>query len=594
MENNKISVKQTWSYIFQQVKPFYFNITIVILVSLVDATFNSVSPYVLKVIINTVSDSPTQDLFSNLIIPIIVFISFEVALEVAWRLYGYFFGIKMIPQLRKNIINYNTNKILNQSYSFYQSEYSGKLSHNLIRLSKTVPEIIETVLNKFLSTILTLFIGVFVLSTINIKFAIINLSWTISIFLIILSYNKKLVKQSDNLSKHNSKISGKIVDILSNILSVKLFSGKKIEAKETYLVTDASMKSEKKLEITYLKFFTILSISFIIFQSFSLYFLIKLKQINKVTIGDFALVLNLNNTIIHVFWHNVIRLSEFSKIVGEAQQSLKIINAPISIVDNSDAKILNIKEGHIKFNKITFKYNNKDKPIFSNFSISIPSKQKLGIVGYSGGGKSTFIKLLLRLYDIQKGDILIDNQNIVSIKQDSLRSCIGMIPQDTSLFHRTLKENILYGKLNSTQKELIEASKKAYAHEFINKTKKGYQSLVGERGVKISGGQRQRISIARIILKNAPILILDEATSQLDSITEKFIQDSIKDLMKDKTTIVIAHRLSTLLQMDRIVVLDSGKIVEDGTHEDLLKQKGQYYNLWNTQNNGFIPNGIKM
>lgn len=255
-------------------------------------------------------------------------------------------------------------------------------------------------------------------------------------------------------------------------------------------------------------------------------------------------------------------------------------------MDKPNATILICEKGKINFNNVNFFYKDIE-PLFENMYIEIKTGQKVGLVGYSGSGKSTFVNLILRLYDITDGSISIDNQDIRNVTQDSLRENIALISQDPSLFHRSIMENIRYGKINATDEEVVEAAKKAYAHEFIMKLTEGYDSLVGERGIKLSGGQRQRIAIARAILKNSPILILDEATSQLDSVTEGLIQKNLQELVKNKTTIIIAHRLSTLLSMDRILVFDKGKIIEDGTHNELLSAKGLYKQLWDTQVAGF-------
>jgi ATP-binding cassette subfamily B protein len=248
---------------------------------------------------------------------------------------------------------------------------------------------------------------------------------------------------------------------------------------------------------------------------------------------------------------------------------------------------LRVTKGKITFSKVRFNYKNT-KPLFRRKSVIIEPGQKIGLVGYSGSGKTTFVSLILRLYDVTSGQILIDGQDIRDVTQDSLRCHISLIPQEPSLFHRTVMENIRYGRLEASDEEVIEAAKKAYAHEFIMQLPEAYDSLVGERGIKLSGGQRQRIAIARAILKNAPILMLDEATSQLDSVTEIEIQKSLWVLMQNKTTLVVAHRLSTLLQMDRILVFDQGKIVEDGTHAELLAENGLYKGLWDAQVGGFL------
>jgi ATP-binding cassette subfamily B protein len=269
---------------------------------------------------------------------------------------------------------------------------------------------------------------------------------------------------------------------------------------------------------------------------------------------------------------------------------LSTLIVPQDIQDKTDARDLSIYKGQISFDHVEFQYKDT-APLFQKKSITIEAGQKVGLVGYSGSGKSTFVNLILRLFDVTDGSIKIDDHDIRDLTQDSLRRNIAMIPQDPTLFHRSLMDNIRYGRIEATDEEVIEAAKKAHAHEFISKLPQGYDSPVGERGVKLSGGQRQRIAIARAILKNAPILILDEATSQLDSVTESDIQDSLWDLMQNKTTIVVAHRLSTLLHMDRIMVFDQGKIVEDGTHKELLAMHGLYKNLWDAQVGGFIPDG---
>ena len=281
-------------------------------------------------------------------------------------------------------------------------------------------------------------------------------------------------------------------------------------------------------------------------------------------------------------------VDEFNKAVGRCKQSLNSLLVPLEIHDKPDAVNLNANHGQIIFDNVKFHYKGTE-PLFHNKSVRIKAGQKIGLVGYSGSGKSTFVNLILRLHDVTDGAILIDGQDIRDVTQDSLRANIAMISQDPSLFHRSLMENICYGRIDATDEEVIEAAKKAHAHEFIIKLPQAYESLVGERGVKLSGGQRQRIAIARAILKNAPILILDEATSQLDSITESLIQESLWELMQGKTTIVIAHRLSTLLNMDRILVFEQGKIVADGTHKELLTKKGLYKTLWEAQVGGFLP-----
>jgi ATP-binding cassette subfamily B protein len=280
-------------------------------------------------------------------------------------------------------------------------------------------------------------------------------------------------------------------------------------------------------------------------------------------------------------------LLKFYEILGNISQGLKIVLQPIDIKNFPQAKPLIVNKGKIIFENVQFNYPNLPQ-LFQNKSVVIDPGEKVGLVGYSGSGKSTFINLILRLYEVNQGRILIDDQDIKLVTQDSLRNNITILYQDPSLFHRSVVENISYGKPESSIEEIITAAIKAHAHDFIIKLPQGYNTILGEKGVKLSGGQRQRIAIARAILKNSPILILDEATSQLDVLTEEKIQSSLSSLMENKTVIVIAHRLSTLLKMDRIIVFDNGKIVQSGNHYELLAVPGLYKMLWNAQVNGFL------
>ncbi|MGD8956838.1 MAG: ATP-binding cassette domain-containing protein, partial [Chromatiaceae bacterium] len=279
---------------------------------------------------------------------------------------------------------------------------------------------------------------------------------------------------------------------------------------------------------------------------------------------------------------------EFFEYIGNISDGVSIFIQPHEIVDRPGATDLNVTRGEIAFRDVSFTYQ-EGLQVFDHLTVTIEPGQQVGLVGFSGSGKSTFVNLILRLFEPQSGVIAIDDQDILAVTQDSLREHVSMIPQDPMLFHRSLMENIRYGRLDASDDDVIDAAKKAHAHEFILQTEKGYASLVGERGVKLSGGQRQRIAIARAILKDAPILILDEATSALDSVTEKKIQQGLDYLTQGKTVVVVAHRLSTISHLDRILVFDEGKIIEDGSHHDLLQRNGHYAHLWNMQAGGFLP-----
>jgi ABC-type multidrug transport system fused ATPase/permease subunit len=315
---------------------------------------------------------------------------------------------------------------------------------------------------------------------------------------------------------------------------------------------------------------------------------IALNRRGELTIGEVVMIINLAWGLLDSLLFIGNSLNGMMENYGEVKEGLDMIVHPHEIQDVPEAAVLRAPKGAVSFEKVKFSYGGR-RNVFENFSLEIPAGQKVGLVGESGAGKSTFTQLLLRMYDVESGRINIDGQQIAEVTQESLRSSISYVPQSSMLFHRSLKENILYGNPEASEEEVILAAKQAGAHDFIMDLEKGYDTLVGERGVKLSGGQAQRISIARAMLKaKAPILILDEATSSLDSESEHIVQQALNQLIQDRTVIAIAHRLSTLLAMDRILVLDKGQIVEDGSHAELLAKGGIYARLWSLQAGGFL------
>jgi len=580
--------QKAFPFILKMIRPFPGSIVVIFLVACVWAIDVSLRPYILKVILNRVTEAPSQEIFTYLAFPAAAWLLMSFLLSSIFRLYGYFVEIKMIPDLRQKIAYSCFDGLLEQSHYYYQNQFSGSLVNKVDDLINSIPDIVQVTIDRFFSHFLALAIAIFVLWQVNAKFALLMLSWTTLFVGISIFMSRRLIHLSDIWAERGTRTVGRLVDVLSNILSVKLFSRIKQEKSSFEMTLQKAIQAEKNLQWTYFLMWCVYGYSFVILQGFNLYFLIEDKRQGLITLGDFALVLSINTAIVEFFWNLVKEISNFSKASGKISQALRALVVTPDIQDRRHARELVVSKGEIIFEDVQFSYQGSD-PLFQNKSVKIESGQKVGLVGYSGSGKSTFVNLILRLFDVTSGQITVDGQDIRHVTQDSLRANIGMIPQDPSLFHRTLGENIRYGKTNATDEEIVEASKKAHAHAFISALAQGYDSLVGERGVKLSGGQRQRIAIARAILKNAPLLILDEATSQLDSVTEGDIQDSLWQLMQEKTTIVIAHRLSTLLHMDRILVFDEGKIVEDGTHQALLTQRGLYATLWNAQVGGFLP-----
>jgi ATP-binding cassette subfamily B multidrug efflux pump len=388
-------------------------------------------------------------------------------------------------------------------------------------------------------------------------------------------------------------MTGRITDAYTNISTIKLFShaGReanfaKVAMKEFLGTVNMQMRLVSWIEIIN----HLLSMLLVIGTSVVAIWLWSKSEIMVGVVATAtAMALRLNGISHWVMWE----MTSLYEQIGTLQDGLNTLSIHQEIKDIKNAKDLNIKKASVSFHNIIFNYPNQKKSVIHNFSLNIKPGEKVGLVGRSGSGKSTLVNLLLRFYDLKSGLITIDNQDISKVNQNSLREKIGMVTQDTSLLHRSVKDNIVYGRPSATRNEMINAAKRAKAHDFImqledNLSRKGYEAHVGERGVKLSGGQRQRISIARVMLKDAPILLLDEATSALDSEIEVVIQQSLYQLMEGKTVIAIAHRLSTIAAMDRLIVIDKGKIIEEGSHNELIRKKGLYARLWKHQSGGFL------
>lgn len=582
MKNNIIL-----KFIYETCKPFKGLIIAEFLFASICSVTMSLRPYILKLILDKLPSIQPESVIAELsgLVFFYLFMSFLVFLM--WRFIG-FIEIKLNPPLKRHIGNILMDRMMQHSQNLFQNHFAGSLANKIKDVMSNVYDLIWLIINQFICHILAIIIAIFTVYTISYKFALLLGIWIVIFVIMAIGFSKRARKLSKASSEIRSKVVGFIVDILSNIISVHLFAAKIFESKRLAKQLDECVVADQKRDWWFLYMFAAQGITFIIYEIIGFTLLILGFKEGTVTIGDFALLLSLNISLIDILWSLSHDIMQFSKLVGETRQGLNIVLTPFEIVDEADAKDLIVKKGKIVFEQVKFHYKNAS-PLFQNKSVIIKPGEKVGLVGYSGSGKSTFVNLILRMYEIKEGNIYIDDQDIKEVTLESLRCNIAVIPQDTSLFHRTLMENIRYGNPKASDVEVYEAAKKAYAHEFIEKLPLGYESLVGERGIKLSGGQRQRIAIARAILKNAPILILDEATSQLDSVTEEYIQKSLWDLMQNKTTIVIAHRLSTLLHMDRIIVFDKGKIVEDGSHNELLSRNGLYKTLWNSQIGGFLP-----
>ncbi|OJV93134.1 MAG: hypothetical protein BGO43_07670 [Gammaproteobacteria bacterium 39-13] len=555
---------------------------------LYEAFIPSVNAYLLKMIIDGVLSTVNQLnlLLAAIIVPAVLYVCVQIFMNIIYSFYRYV-HLQFYPKIKSDIAGTTYHYLSQHSYRYFNDHFSGSLSKKIFDLCIGVEALLQIATHSILPKVLAVLFSSIVSYTVHPLFGVMLFLWAITYISLsyLMSYHSERLSYAT--SEAGNAMNGKLVDSIVNMMSAKLFANLKHEEAVVFNSINNLMEKDRALQWYLLKANCVQGVLIAILIAMMLAGLVYGRVHNIVTVGDFALILTLSSAIANNIYNIGEEILRFAKEVGNCRQALNIIVEPHEIQDKPHAVELKVPKGKIVFDNVQFQYQNAE-PLFENKTVTIEPGQKVGLVGHSGGGKSTFVNLILRLFEVNNGRILIDDCDIKDVTQQSLRMNIGMIPQDPSLFHRTLFENIQYGQTEATEDEVIEAAKKAHAHEFIKNLPQGYGALVGERGVKLSGGQRQRIAIARAFLKNAPILILDEATSQLDSVTEKYIQESLWTLMQGKTTLVIAHRLSTLLHMDRILVFDKGKIVEDGTHQALLEKNGFYAELWRAQVGGFL------
>lgn len=547
-------------------------------------------PYVIMVLIDTITNftGDKAEMWQILSTPIIMGIALWLTVEISFRLSG-ILSAKVFPRVeaetRMNMFDY----VLHHSHLYFSNHMAGSIANKIADMPQSMTRLLQQLMHLFLPVALALTISTVFFARISPYFAIILMGWVAVHMAICLAFANKCDEYSNIHAEARSTLSGKIVDSLTNNANIRLFARHRFEHQYLSLFQrDELQKHWQSLwYIEKMKF--VLGIGCFLGAGIGLnWFMLYSWQQGHLTAGEVVFIFNTAWNITMMAWLAGLELPLLFKEIGVCRQALTIIQDPHDITDAPHAKPLKVTRGEIVFDHVTFRYGDQQN-LFEHKTITLKAGQKVGLVGFSGSGKTTFANLILRYYDVQGGQILIDGQDISKVTQNSLREQISMIPQDPSLFHRSLMENIRYGRLDATDEEVIEASKKAHCHEFIQKMPEKYDSLVGERGIKLSGGQRQRIAIARAILKDAPILILDEATSALDSVTEREIQEGLDILMEGHTTLVIAHRLSTLSGMDRILVFKDGKIVEDGSHEELIEIGGHYACMWDMQAGGFLP-----
>lgn len=561
-----------------------------VLLEILHTTCGIMLPYVIGEIIRGVSEASTANatLMQSMQRPLLMFIALSIGEVIFGRLAG-FVHIVLHPILRQHITRTLYAYLQHHSHRFLVSSFAGSLAYRISETSLGVTQSLYMAISEFMTVVITFGVATFLLYRAHAQLGLFVGGWAVGFLVISFTMAARNRPLAHAAAAARSETTGMIVDSVTNLSNTRLFA--RLAFERSYLNHQLRRELKKVRKSNWyserVRWFQFISAA--ILKIGTLYYSLSLWSQGLISGADFVVATSLSLLIISETRNLSRRFLEFFEHLGNITNGVNVLIRPHEIVDHPNAIAHTITEGKIQFHQVNFSYS-ADRPLFENLSITIRPGERVGLVGFSGSGKSTFVNLILRLFETQSGEILIDGVDVKAMTQTSLHSQISLIPQEPLLFHRTLLENIRYGRIEATDQEVFDAARQAYAHEFILETEHGYDSLVGERGVKLSGGQRQRIAIARVILKNAPVLILDEATSSLDSITERAIQDTLDVAMEGKTVIVVAHRLSTIAHLDRILVFDQGRIVEDGSHGDLLAQKGAYYRLWKMQAGGFLPN----
>ena len=481
------------------------------------------------------------------------------------------------------------SKLTNQTLFFHSNKFGGSLVSQTNKLVGAVESFWDTIIWSILPLIISLVGSIIVLSTLLWQYALFLLIFSIVFSLVVYYGSKPMAKLTKKEAKSSNKLNGQLADVISNVLAVKSSGAEAIEQKFFTKTVSSWRNSSLDVMRGFLKISTVYSSISMTIKVSAAAFAVYAAQNNLISVAAVYLIITYTSSVTRELWNMNGIMRNYNRIIGNANDMVEILQTPTTLINKSSSK-LEVTSGEISMDKITFTHDEgQGDTLFHDFSLEIKPGEKIGLVGASGSGKTTLTKLLLRFADIDSGKITIDGQDISEVTQASLRAKIAYVPQEPLLFHRSVRENIAYGRPDATDAEIEEAAKKAGAYDFIVGLKDGFDTMVGERGTKLSGGQRQRVAIARAILKDAPILVLDEATSALDSESEALIQKSLETLMKNRTSIVIAHRLSTIAKLDRIIVLKNGKIVEDGSHDELInKKRGVYAKLWARQSGGFI------
>lgn len=505
---------------------------------------------------------------------------------IGWRI-NLYFTWTMETAAQRDLYRKIFSGLTEQSLAFHSDRFGGALVSQTTKLIGAFERFWDTIFFQIMPSLTSIIAAVTILSFIFWQYAAVLAGVAIVFATCVYFGSRFMYKRTKEEAQAATATNAYVADAVTNVMAIKSH-GREMEELEK--LTERAVSWREKSMSTMRGFLAASSVYSGIISTLNISALVAAiwaSQHNMISIGTVYLAITYTFTVARQLWEMNSIMRNYNRLMGDAHDMTEILNITPDVLDNSSEE-LKVDKGEIVFASTTFTHGGAKETLFKDFDLTIKPGERVGLVGHSGSGKTTLTRLLLRFSDLDSGSIAIDGQDISNVTQKSLRENIAYVPQEPLLFHRTLRENIAYGKPDATDEEITKAAKLANAQEFITKLPEGLDTMVGERGVKLSGGQRQRIIIARAILKNAPILVLDEATSALDSESEKFIQDALTKLMKGRTSIVVAHRLSTISKLDRIIVLDNGTIVEDGSHETLLAKKGVYAKLWAHQSGGFI------
>lgn len=573
----------SYRFLWSVIRPYKWHYAVMIFVPIITSFYDFANNYAIKMVVDAFSSTEIIT-YTSLFWPIFIFISAQILLDVLWRTTD-IAEWKAEPYVRQSILLEVYEHVQRNPYHFFQNTQTGSITSKIKGILDGYDSFWAAMHHDFVPKVANAVILTALLSIVNMKISAFVALWAICFTAIMYWLSTIMHTLSFAHAKTRHTIFGLIADNVSNILTIFSFSARKIElnrlnqeVKHNFIPT--------QIKVYKFNFFShiIAAILYWIMLISLFLFMIHLRKTNQATSGDLVFVMGLVFKISSDLWQIIHRMQDFMKNMGDLKSSFELLKAPQEPSEQENSERLVVTRPSIEFNNINFAYET-GKPLFSGLNLTIKPGEKVGLVGLSGAGKSTLISLLLKYFKIDDGQILIDNQNISHYSGDAIRKHISIIPQDILLFHRSLLDNIRYGNPEAQDDEVIAAAKVSNIHDYIVSLPEKYNTLVGERGVKLSGGQRQRIAIARAILKNAPILVLDEATSSLDTETERLIQESLNKILDNTNTtvIAIAHRLSTLKHMDRIIVLEQGKIIEEGTHTLLLQYDSTYKKLWESQ-----------